>query len=254
MLGYRSTCVEGSVDGNESVEQLHIEDERLLRSAKRLRAKNKRKDEKDVDIIMEKFFESFADAKAMEAVNRGYWWKSPSDEDESGETGAVGTAEGGAGDAADGAGGASRADSEATVTYQRADSDSSNPTHDDISGEDLGSNDTNTDDSSNMREDVASEKNSDDSDMSWRMSDEPGSEEMESSDSYQDDNESGDADSEAGQGEGSADTGVDDNASGDASTEAGQAAASGDTDVEPGQDEAHHYFSSNPPSADEDGE
>ena len=112
-----------------------------------------RQDKKDVDVIMEKFFNSFADEKAMETVNRGLWWRPTSDVDKSDEQGAVGTEEG-AEHVADSAGCASRADSEATVTYERADSshevnvspransDSSNPTHDDIGGEDLGSNDT----------------------------------------------------------------------------------------------------------------
>ena len=49
MNGYRACCVEGSVDGYESVDELDSEAEDVLDSAQAMRAGNKRKHEREVE-------------------------------------------------------------------------------------------------------------------------------------------------------------------------------------------------------------
>ena len=71
MLGYRSMCVEGPVDGEEPVEELNKDQEKVLRSAKKARSGNAKKDEKKVDKLLETFFDKYADAHACEMTNRG---------------------------------------------------------------------------------------------------------------------------------------------------------------------------------------
>ena len=60
MLGYRSLCVAGEVYGDE-VEQLDGKHEKILRSAQ-----NAKKDERNVDKLLETFFDKYADANACE--------------------------------------------------------------------------------------------------------------------------------------------------------------------------------------------
>ena len=71
MLGYRGLCDEGSVVGDEEVEKLDTDDEQFLENSKGRRLVASRKDEKDVDKMMERFFDDFADKDALEKVNRG---------------------------------------------------------------------------------------------------------------------------------------------------------------------------------------
>ena len=77
MNGYRACCVEGSVEGDESVETLDTDEEDLLDSAKAMRAATKNKDEKEIEEKMERYFKEYADKDAMAAVDQGLWWISP---------------------------------------------------------------------------------------------------------------------------------------------------------------------------------
>ena len=71
MLGYRALCDEGSIAGDESVDELDTADEEFLENAKGRRLVASKKDEKDVDVMMEKFYDFYADKEALKAVNRG---------------------------------------------------------------------------------------------------------------------------------------------------------------------------------------
>ena len=61
MLGYRALCDEGSIAGDESVDELDPADEEFLENAKGRRLVASKKDEKEVDEMMEKFFDFYAD-------------------------------------------------------------------------------------------------------------------------------------------------------------------------------------------------
>ena len=71
MLGYRALCDEGSIAGDESVDELDPADEEFLENAKGRRLVASKKDEKDVDVMMENFYDFYADKEALKAVNRG---------------------------------------------------------------------------------------------------------------------------------------------------------------------------------------
>ena len=77
MNGYRACCVEGSVEGDESVETLDTDEEDLLDSAHAMRAATKNKDEREIEEKMERYFKDYADKDAMAAVDQGLWWISP---------------------------------------------------------------------------------------------------------------------------------------------------------------------------------
>ena len=77
MNGYRACCVEGSVEGDESVETLDTDEEDLLDSAQAMRAATKNKDEREIEEKMERYFKDYADKDAMAAVDQGLWWISP---------------------------------------------------------------------------------------------------------------------------------------------------------------------------------
>ena len=55
MLGYRGLCDEGSAVGDEEVEKLDTDDEQFLENSKGRRLVASRKDEKDIDKMMERF-------------------------------------------------------------------------------------------------------------------------------------------------------------------------------------------------------
>ena len=71
MLGYRGLCDEGPVAGDDIVDKLDTDEEQFLENSKGRRLVASKKDEKDVDLLMERFFEDYADKDALEKVNRG---------------------------------------------------------------------------------------------------------------------------------------------------------------------------------------
>ena len=87
MNGYRACCVEGSVEGDESVETLDTDEEDLLDSAHAMRAATKNKDEREIEEKMERYFKDYADKDAMAAVDQGLWWISPDGVVKGAETG-----------------------------------------------------------------------------------------------------------------------------------------------------------------------